>query len=504
MKNQKKSKKFLKKENSGITLIALVISVIVLLILSGISISMISGENGILKQAGNARTQTDIAGEKEILQTSALAAISKEKYGDLTKEKLDDELNKYSEIQSTEQVDNGIVVTFKSNRVYIVNFSGDVSRYYDIAIDNLVVKDGDNVLAENCKSVQLGKSLTINFEASIPGGSITSITPSILYTTSGEKSKTFTIVGKASDGQEITKEYTVNLKGYYSIPEIQVGDFVKYDVEYQDMWDNSLNYSTTNGWRLLNYKKNEDGTYSDVELISKGVPAYLDYNTNGTNANWWPNSDDEITNFKKILNDNNTNTYLFYTGRTIYCGIQSAAGMYYNLGEIIFRYGTSRTNYNQGYYRYIKNADKTYSNTDNNSENEITPTGNDLFKVGNTKIRMLTLSEINKALNRKEDDSKYDVDNTSVILKTEDPIGLYCLEDYYSPNVDYKYWIASPKPTTNNDYFSSDRLNLCSITMFGKIDSMCNNSRGIRPVITVLSPKVSFEISDDGKYFTIE
>ena len=80
MKNQKKSKKFLKKENSGITLIALVISVIVLLILSGISISMISGENGILKQAGNARTQTDIAGEKEILQTSALAAISKGKF----------------------------------------------------------------------------------------------------------------------------------------------------------------------------------------------------------------------------------------------------------------------------------------------------------------------------------------------------------------------------------------------------------------------------------------
>ena len=228
MKNQKKSKKFLKKENSGITLIALVISVIVLLILSGISISMISGENGILKQAGNARTQTDIAGEKEILQTSALAAISKEKYGDLTKEKLDDELNKYSEIQSTEQVDDGIVVTFKSNRVYIVNFSGDVSRYYDIAIDNLVVKDGDNVLAENCKSVTPGKSLSINFNATMPNGTIKSITPNVAYTTTGSTTETFTIIGITSDGEEITKKYTVNLKGYYNIPDLKVGDFVNY------------------------------------------------------------------------------------------------------------------------------------------------------------------------------------------------------------------------------------------------------------------------------------
>lgn len=38
------------KSNKGITIIALVITIIVLLILAGVSISMLTGENGILNQ----------------------------------------------------------------------------------------------------------------------------------------------------------------------------------------------------------------------------------------------------------------------------------------------------------------------------------------------------------------------------------------------------------------------------------------------------------------------
>ena len=47
-----------KNNNYGITLIALVITVIVLLILAGISISMLSGDNSILSRATQARTKT--------------------------------------------------------------------------------------------------------------------------------------------------------------------------------------------------------------------------------------------------------------------------------------------------------------------------------------------------------------------------------------------------------------------------------------------------------------
>ena len=53
------------KDNKGITLIALVITIIVLLILAGVSIAMLTGNNGILTQATNAAGQTDVAGIKE-------------------------------------------------------------------------------------------------------------------------------------------------------------------------------------------------------------------------------------------------------------------------------------------------------------------------------------------------------------------------------------------------------------------------------------------------------
>ena len=53
------------KLNKGITLIALVITIIVLLILAGVSIAMLTGTNGILTQAQNTKQMTEIAQVKE-------------------------------------------------------------------------------------------------------------------------------------------------------------------------------------------------------------------------------------------------------------------------------------------------------------------------------------------------------------------------------------------------------------------------------------------------------
>ena len=57
LKRKQKEEKFKLKENEGITLIALVITIIVLLILAGVSIAMLTGQNGILTQANNAKVE---------------------------------------------------------------------------------------------------------------------------------------------------------------------------------------------------------------------------------------------------------------------------------------------------------------------------------------------------------------------------------------------------------------------------------------------------------------
>ena len=55
-------------QEKGITLIALVITIIVLLILAGVTIATLTGENGILNQANKAKIKSDIAEVKEQAQ----------------------------------------------------------------------------------------------------------------------------------------------------------------------------------------------------------------------------------------------------------------------------------------------------------------------------------------------------------------------------------------------------------------------------------------------------
>ena len=64
----KTAKKQKLKESKGITLIALVITIIVLLILAGVTIATLTGDNGILTKAGYAKTQTEQAKEDENLK----------------------------------------------------------------------------------------------------------------------------------------------------------------------------------------------------------------------------------------------------------------------------------------------------------------------------------------------------------------------------------------------------------------------------------------------------
>ena len=81
------------KERKGITLIALVITIIVLLILAGISIATLTGQNGILTQAQNAKTTTENKSAEEKVKLAIMAARADD--GTLTVEKLRTELAKY-------------------------------------------------------------------------------------------------------------------------------------------------------------------------------------------------------------------------------------------------------------------------------------------------------------------------------------------------------------------------------------------------------------------------
>ena len=81
---------------------------------------------GILKQAGNARTQTDIEGEKEIINLAIVGAMNKSKYGDIDETYFTNELEKNG--AEVKKSGNKFKVTFPSGRQYTVDQAGNVKE----------------------------------------------------------------------------------------------------------------------------------------------------------------------------------------------------------------------------------------------------------------------------------------------------------------------------------------------------------------------------------------
>lgn len=93
---------------------ALTITIIILLILAGISIATLTGENGLIANSRKAKEQSEIDGEREVLETSVVQAMGKNKYGNVTQSELKERLNNNVGDGKTEVIDDGdtLVVNF--------------------------------------------------------------------------------------------------------------------------------------------------------------------------------------------------------------------------------------------------------------------------------------------------------------------------------------------------------------------------------------------------------
>ena len=95
MTEKHKTKNISKKGTGGITLIALVVTIIVLLILAGISISMLTGNNGILTRAGQSKEMTDTSQAVEQARIDIMAIIAEKKGENPTEKDVKDVIGRY-------------------------------------------------------------------------------------------------------------------------------------------------------------------------------------------------------------------------------------------------------------------------------------------------------------------------------------------------------------------------------------------------------------------------
>lgn len=224
----RKIEKLKLKENTsqGITLIALIITIIILLILAGISIATLTGENGILKKASESNEKNTMAqAEEEIKLVLNEWKIEKISTTKTFQEFLDSKVER-NEIDKYIILENGNIEIDRNDYYIVVDADGNILENIQKTSSKLIIKNNTTTLENGTEpedySQKLGTPLIISFEISIENGRITKIEPNVPYQTNGiEMEKSFEITYEV-EGKEYTKTININVSRKYEIKEPEI------------------------------------------------------------------------------------------------------------------------------------------------------------------------------------------------------------------------------------------------------------------------------------------
>ena len=219
------------KNKKGITLIALVVTVVVLIILAGVSINAVIGDDGIIKKAQNSANLTKEAEVKEAINRTILEFYLTNDY-----ETLEDFLKAKAEDGSidsvTKNADGTLTVKKGEYSVTVENktnssggsgsggSTGGETQTPEITVSGIkVVADntGTGSAITEADSVYLGNTLYITFSHSITGGTTTVDNP-IPYAVTKNGTYTFTVTGTVN-GKSYTKNVSVTVNQFKDVYE---------------------------------------------------------------------------------------------------------------------------------------------------------------------------------------------------------------------------------------------------------------------------------------------
>ena len=267
------------KEMKGITLIALVITIVVLMILAGVSINTVLGDDGIIQKAKEAAEATKRASAEEEMNRLVLEyqlASNDETLESFLQEKVTE-----GRIDGvTDNGDGTITITKKvEGKDYTITVKKPVAPTPSVKVGAIrVVSDNTGAgssLGE--ASTRKGTTLYIMIESTISGGT-TTVSPQVPYAVTENGTYKFTVTGTVN-GTTYTKEVSVTVNQFKnSILEdinIKIGDSVNYTYDSAGSYSLSSTYSgyssnqtiaQTTGltWKVLNVDKEND----TVDIIS--------------------------------------------------------------------------------------------------------------------------------------------------------------------------------------------------------------------------------------------
>ena len=252
------------KANRGITLIALVITIIVLLILAGVAIATLTGDNGLLTKVGDARNTSEKAGEKERIQMEVAGAYDTRGRLDATKivENIEKNIGATAEATSNSFP---VKVTYNNGHKYQVASDGSII---------ISVNAGDKAPSDSNAVYSSG-----DYTAIIPAGFTVSATESSiengLVVTDGTTNQNEWVWIPVSSS-DLAKMYTEDTTGWNMLgTSVKTLLRTRELIKVSDSEDNRLGTRTLN---RTNPGLTADPFYREPDVLSSYDinPTYLD------------------------------------------------------------------------------------------------------------------------------------------------------------------------------------------------------------------------------------
>ncbi len=284
----------------GITLIALIITIIVLLILAGVTIVTLTGDNGLLSKTAVAKEENIKGEEKEKI------ALGFNEY----------RIKKYTETKPELTVEGASSVTGDETNGWTIGF--DSGRVYELKTDGTIEeinKQTEISTTEDSITVKLKSSEYKYNQFSLDGINWSNKQSENVYTFNNLEK---TVVNKSNYNTVTGKEYTVYCKSENDNGDIttHAPTKVKLPVELQaDEYDQEFAYTEENGeicitgFNINASKMSSRGVNSYLNEDTIVVPSYIDgkpVTKIDARVLKAPNSYEGIKSFQIIPNTNNS------------------------------------------------------------------------------------------------------------------------------------------------------------------------------------------------------
>ena len=264
------------KSTKGITLIALVVTIIILLILAGVSIAMLTGNNGILSQAGRAKKETNDAADREMLQLAVMSSFGTDGKIDINKLKTEveeiggeisgttfpvtiskgnislevQEDGKYTEIGTVPQIEYQLAKTDGTK----------IQENETLAEDSIKLK----ISISNMKDLQGIKSITLKTASGTTVAGTVDLNKGTMESEIAENGKyVVTVVATNDKGKEVSNSKTITISGKIKVANMP------------DSWQQADGSNSQNDWYAYKDTSTANGSIAKVNApkLAEGMTA---------------------------------------------------------------------------------------------------------------------------------------------------------------------------------------------------------------------------------------